>query len=215
MKNSMNYLLLVTLATLMSACNVQVDIRSGDQFEHDFSGDAVPWTNQDFDDPSDRLTIALFSDLTGGERPGIFEIAVEQLSLLRPELIMNVGDLIEGGTEDRAQIARERESFEARANKARAPIFFTGGNHDLNSMTLRSAWEERYGRRYYHFRYKDVLFLVMDTEDVTAQRSEEILVLRDEAVKIFEEQGQEEFAKTEYANLQEDVAGTIGAEQSA
>jgi len=38
--------------------------------------------------------------LTGGERERIFEIAVAQLALLRPEFIINVGDLIEGGTED-------------------------------------------------------------------------------------------------------------------
>ena len=34
-------------------------------------------------------------------RERVFEIAIAQLALLRPELIMNVGDLIDGGTTDR------------------------------------------------------------------------------------------------------------------
>ena len=53
-------------------------------FSHDFAGTTVPWTHDDFDVRDDRLTIALFSDLTGGERPRIFEITVAQMAMLRP-----------------------------------------------------------------------------------------------------------------------------------
>ena len=40
-----------------------------------------------------------------------------------------------------------------------------GGNHDLTGEMLRQVWESRYGPRYYHFVYKDVLFLILSTED--------------------------------------------------
>ncbi len=69
-------------------------------FQHDVSGEVRPWTNEEFDAANDKFTFAVFSDLTGGEREQVFEIAVAQLAMLRPELIINVGDLIEGGTED-------------------------------------------------------------------------------------------------------------------
>ena len=76
-------------------------------FRHDVESAQKPWTHSDFDAAGDKFTFAVFSDLTGGERAGVFEVAVEQLRLLRPELILSVGDLIEGGTTDRAQLARE------------------------------------------------------------------------------------------------------------
>jgi hypothetical protein len=80
---------------------------------------------------------------------------------------------------------------------------------------LRQAWESRYGPRYYHFVYKDALFLVFDTEDNTPERMQEIFELRNEAIAIYKAEGPEAFAKTEYASLPERSAGTIGPEQSA
>ena len=44
--------------------------------------------------------------------PDIFNIAMAQLNLLRPELILSVGDLIDGGTEDREQLIKEWEHFD-------------------------------------------------------------------------------------------------------
>ena len=76
-------------------------------FKHDVSGELQPWTNENFDTADDKFTFAVFSDLTGGERERVFEIAVAQLSLLRPELIINVGDLIEGGITDLGEIAAQ------------------------------------------------------------------------------------------------------------
>ncbi len=90
-------------------------------FQHDVSGQVLPWTNEDFDVENGKFTFAVFSDLTGGERERIFEIAVSQLAMLRPELIINVGDLIEGGTEDLDEIAAQWESFDERADRATAP----------------------------------------------------------------------------------------------
>ena len=177
-------------------------------------GDIQPWTHEQFDASDDKFAFAVFADLTGGERDKVFEIAVAQLNLLRPELIMNVGDLIEGDSKDEAGLAAEWESFDERAKRARAPVFYTGGNHDLTGEMPRKVWASRYGPRYYHFVYKDVLFLVLDTEDNTPERMQEIFELRNEAIAIFKSQGQEAFAKTEYASLPERSAGTIGPEQS-
>ena len=64
-------------------------------FQHTFGAGATPWTHDDFDDSEDKFTFAIFSDLNGGERERVFEVALAQLALLRPELILSVGDLIE------------------------------------------------------------------------------------------------------------------------
>jgi hypothetical protein len=38
-------------------------------------------------------------------------------------------------------------------------------NHDINLPLTREAWSQRRGPKYYHFRYKDVLFIALDSED--------------------------------------------------
>ena len=181
-------------------------------FQHDLSGDATPWT-QDLkaDDPSD-LTFVLHSDLTGGERPGIFEIAARQMALLRPEFVISVGDLIEGGG-TREELIAEWQSFDERAALIGAPVVYVGGNHDLSSEAERAVWMERYGPPYYHFLFKDVLFLVLDTEDMTPERRDIIASQRAEAVEIYKSKGPEAFAQTPYALSPERVTGAISKAQ--
>ena len=99
-------------------------------FETDIPDGPRPWAHEKFDTGSDRFTFAVFSDLQSGERPRIFDIAVAQLSLFRPELILNVGDLIPGPLDDPDALHKLWESFDKRASKSRAPIFYVGGNHD-------------------------------------------------------------------------------------
>jgi len=185
------------------------------EFRHDVSTSAKPWTNDDFDNDGNKFTFALFSDLTGGEREQIFEVAVAQLSLLRPELIMNIGDLIEGGTTDREQLKREWDSFDARAGRAKAPIFRVGGNHDLTNIVMRDFWEQRFGVRYYYFVYKNALFLILDTEDHTKERMQEISNARDNAMELAMAEGWDAFGQTEYMAMPEQVAGAISSVQSA
>lgn len=184
-------------------------------FEHDITGGPAPWTNEAFDTAENKFTFALFSDLTGGEREGVFAVAVEQLRLLRPELILSVGDLIEGGSEDRAQLAREWDSFDARAGRARAPVFRTGGNHDLTNPAMWQVWEERHGRRYYHFVYRDTLFLVLDTEDNPAEFQQYISDIREESDRVVEEKGWDALPETAYGQLEERKTGRVSAAQAA
>lgn len=183
------------------------------KFRHDVKAGKLPWKHTSFDNQEDKFTFAVFSDLTGGEREGVFEQAVVQLNLLRPELIVNVGDLIDGDSNDPKEWHRQWDSFDERAARAKAPIFYMGGNHDLTGELSREIWKERNGPRYYHFRYKDVLFLVFDTEDNTREQMAEIQRIRAEAVEVYKTEGPEAFAKTAYATLPERTAGTVGEKQ--
>jgi predicted phosphodiesterase len=208
----LRHFVIVTATLAFTSCNVQVD---GSEFAHSQNSGNRPWTHEQFDAGSDKFTFAVFSDLTGGERDQVFEITVAQLNLLRPELIINVGDLIDGGTEDLSEIDAQWDSFDERAERAHAPVFYVGGNHDLSGEVLQGAWEARVGPRYYHFVYKNVLFLVLDTEDNTPERTQEIFEIRRAGVDVFMTEGPAAFAKTEYAELPERSSGNLTVAQSA
>ena len=79
---------------------------------------------------------------------------------------------------------------------------------------LQGVWDERVGRRYYHFVYKNVLFLVLDTEDNSPERAQEIFEIRTAALEIVKEKGMVAFPDTEYSKLPEQSAGNITAGQS-
>jgi len=208
-------ILLLTLFLLGRCAEIPVDSTGPSEFRHGFTGDAVPWTANGFDDENGKFTFAVFSDLTGGERAGVFDVAVEQMRLLRPELIMSVGDLIDGGDVTRAQLEAQWEAFDRRAGHARAPVFHVGGNHDLTSLEEWDVWEQRYGQRYYWFIYKHVLFLALDTEDNPPEFQAHLDDIRLHAIAVQEAEGWEAFHATEYGQLEERKSGRIGAAQAA
>lgn len=206
--------IIAPILCLLLGCSGSSVPPDGAVFQHDLTSDDLPWKNERFDGADEKFTFAVFSDLTGGEREGIFEIAVAQLNLLRPELIINVGDLIEGSTEDPVEVDSQWDSFDERAAKAKAPVFYVGGNHDLTGEFLQSVWDERYGSSYYHFVYKNTLFLVLDTEDNTPEKMQEIFEARNHALQVADEEGWDAFAETKYVNMPENAAGNISVEQS-
>lgn len=206
---------LLALLTAASGCLLApITASQSPDFQHALATETKPWNHERFDAADDKFTFAIFSDLTGGEREGVFSVAVEQLNLLRPEFIVNVGDLIEGDSKDAAELNRQWDDFDQRANGARAPVFYAGGNHDLTGLPLRTVWKDRLQPTYYHFIYKNVLFLILDTEDVSLERMEEIQRIRAEGVKVYKEQGPEAFKQTAYATLPERESGAISQEQS-
>lgn len=183
-------------------------------FQHNLNERPTPWTHNRFDNAEDKFTFAIFSDLNGGEREKVFEVAVAQLSLLRPELILSVGDLIDGGTENRETLRQEWESFDVRASRAVAPVFKVGGNHDLTNLTMRDVWMERYGARYYHFIYKNVLFLALDSEDYFDDRMQEIYEARAEYIELRDSMEPEQVKEMKYMKMPERTTGEMGKEQS-
>ena len=137
--------------------------------EADFKSPATdtvqPWTDQAFmNDPMD-FQFAIVSDRTGGMRPGVFRKAVIQLNLLQPEFVMSVGDLIEGYTESRDTLKQQYDEMDEILSDLEMRFFRVAGNHDIGNDVMLDMYHERYGLPYYHFVYKDVLFLVLSTED--------------------------------------------------
>ncbi|MGB3800882.1 MAG: metallophosphoesterase [Lewinella sp.] len=127
----------------------------------------TPWTSLEIAPPADRFQFAIVTDRTGGLRPGVFSTAVDKLNLLQPQFVMSVGDFINGYTPNRTQILRQWEEFDGMIDRLDAPFFYVPGNHDLTNPVMEEIWKERFGPTYYHFVYKDVLFLCLNSEDGT------------------------------------------------
>lgn len=200
------YILLTALA-----CNTPQSSKS--EFIHDLNGEKQPWTGTDFAPEPTDFTFGIISDLNGGERQGIFSRAVAQLNQLDPDFVLSVGDLIDGGTEDTVKLAEQWASFDSRAQKLNMPFFYLGGNHDLSNVRMREFWEKRYGPRYYHFIYKNVLFLILDSEDYNESRFQEIFVARDSALKILNGTLPGVYENSTYYNMPERTYGAMSETQ--
>jgi hypothetical protein len=124
-----------------------------------------PWTHLKLNNDANAFHFVVVSDRTGGHRPRIFSQAVEQINLLQPAFVISVGDLIEGYTKDRAKLAEQWKEFQTYTSKLQMPFFYVPGNHDLANSVETKEWSERFGRRYYHFLYRDVLFLAVCADD--------------------------------------------------
>lgn len=139
---------------------------------------ANPWTGLDVNNDPDRFQFAIMADRGGGIRPGVFERAVTAVNRMQPEFVMCVGDLIEGNPDTEAGLDAQYDEFEKIAAGFEMPFFYTAGNHDVGGDSpvapIKPAkWRERHGRSYYHFVYRDVLFLVLNSEDPTEGRLSE------------------------------------------
>jgi hypothetical protein len=124
-----------------------------------------PWTSLDLNNDPGNFQFAIVTDRTGSHRPGVFMEGVKRLNLLQPEFVMSVGDLIEGYTEDENQLLREWEEFDGFIDQLEMPFFYVPGNHDITNKVMQDFWKKRFGPTHYYFKYKDVLFLCLDSED--------------------------------------------------
>jgi hypothetical protein len=126
-----------------------------------------PYTHLNFKNDPDEFQFVVISDNAGGARPRVFAKAMEMANLLQPEFVAHVGDLIEGYNDDKKQIRAWWQEIDEILEQLKVPFFFLPGNHDYYSDASVEVWDERFGdkRGYYHFIYKDVLFLMINTED--------------------------------------------------
>lgn len=124
-----------------------------------------PYSHLNFANDPDDFQFVIVSDNTGGARPGVFRQAMRKVNLLRPEFVVSVGDLIEGFTENREVIDLMWDEFDGVLDELEMPFFYTPGNHDWSNDVMGEVWKERFGASTYHFVYKDVLFLILNSEE--------------------------------------------------
>ena len=127
-------------------------------------GEKNPWTHLQLNNDPEQFQFAVVSDRTGGHRPKVFSQAVHRINLLQPQFVMSVGDLIEGYTLKEDVVTEEWQEFDGYVRHFAMPFFYVPGNHDITNPMQVRVWDERYGRRYYSFLYKNVLFVCLSSE---------------------------------------------------
>lgn len=141
-------------------------------FQHGLSG-VKPWTNESFLNDPQEFHFAVIPDRTGGERKGFFGKAMDSLNLLRPEFVMSVGDLVNGGGAKEPDLRKQWDELHDLVGRLEMPFFYVVGNHDIWTgftgmtparQTSIDLWKEYHGTNtYYSFTYKGCLFLCFNT----------------------------------------------------
>lgn len=144
----------------------QAGVTSGFVYDEAALPGEKPWTSEDFKNNPDNFQFAIIGDRTGGANvEGTFNLAMPQLNLLQPEFVINVGDMIEGYSDQDAELNAEWDEVDAMLADLEMPFFRVVGNHDISNSVSQRVWRDRHGATYYGFVYKNVLFLALDTED--------------------------------------------------
>lgn len=165
-----------------------------EEFSSDVTTEVKPWTHLNFANDPDDFQFAIVGDHTGGPRAGVFDDAVQKLNQLMPEFVINVGDCIKGNTENADTNAEEWDHFTAMTAKLKMPFFVVPGNHDIQMKWLpgrvqpeemMEQWQARFGPTHYSFVYKNVLFVVLFSNDGMSVRREQHI--SEEQATYFEE----------------------------
>jgi len=166
-----HFILLLVFSVLIIGCvnsDSKKEVKKQKVFTYDLTkfSETKPWNSENFINEPKNFQFAIIGDRTGGANAtGTFHLAMNQINLLQPEFVINVGDLIEGYPEDEKDLQEMWDEADSITGKLQMPFFHTMGNHDVSSAMTKKAWFERFGAGYYHFIYKDVLFMVLNSED--------------------------------------------------
>lgn len=113
---------------------------------------------------------AILGDRTGEAQPGVYEQVWREIDAWRPEMVINVGDTIQGGN-DRTAAAEWTALRPLFLKYNRYPLYFTPGNHDIWSPASRAIYEKQTRRpAHYSFDFRGAHFVVLDNsqrEDLT------------------------------------------------
>ncbi len=158
---------LIAAAITLAACGCSsFESEKDSVFESDIAQNSVkPWTDEALDEDGEGMVFAVFSDRTGLHYPGRLQTAVEKINQSNPDFVVSVGDQIEGYTRDLEVLDRQWSEFDTLIGELGSRYFKIPGNHDFSNHVMAEYYNNRHGRDYYYFVFKDVLFLCLNTQD--------------------------------------------------
>jgi len=118
------------------------------------------------------IRFAVIGDRTGGHHPGVYSSIVEEIELLKPDFVINVGDMIEGYADDSAIIRSEWNDYLSIISKLSMPIYYTAGNHDIWSDMSEEYYSNEIGKPYYSVDIDGIHFTFIDNS--IAEESSEV-----------------------------------------
>lgn len=129
----------------------------------------------------DAFTFAVFGDRTGGLPAGlkVLEQAVADVNLLHPDLVMTVGDLVQGYN-DTPQWLKQKDEYRQIMARLACPWFPVSGNHDLYwrgdgpkpAGEHESNYEQHFGPLWYAFEHKNAWFIALHSDEGDATSGE-------------------------------------------
>ncbi|MFN7924846.1 MAG: metallophosphoesterase [Bryobacteraceae bacterium] len=126
-----------------------------------------------YTEPKNDFRFSIIGDRTGGAQPQIYGRVWREVDMLHPDFVINVGDTIQGGSDDLAP-SQWQELRPIWERYDHYPLYFTAGNHDVFSDTSRQLYEKESGRPlFYSFNYEEAHFTVLDnsrSEDLSEQQ---------------------------------------------
>jgi 3',5'-cyclic AMP phosphodiesterase CpdA len=158
----------------------------------------------------DAFLFAIFGDRTGGPEAGVKVLAqaVADVELIGPDLVMTVGDLIEGYNETPQWLAQMRE-FRSIMGRLGRPWFPVVGNHDVYwrgrgtppEREHEEDYEAHFGPLWYAFEHKGCWFVCLHSDEDDPERGD----------KTFDEPRGQRMSTEQYAWLDATLTRTAGA----
>ncbi len=113
--------------------------------------------------------LVILSDRTGGHHDAIYPSIIREINLLQPDIVVTVGDQIEGYGDDMDVMTAEWDTVFAMLDELDAPVYLTPGNHDIWSDDSEELYRQRTGLEpYYSFDYEGTHFIILDTSRIEA-----------------------------------------------
>lgn len=112
---------------------------------------------------SPGFKFVVVGDRTGGTVENVFDEIIDEISLLHPDFVINVGNLIHGHTEDTLAIHSQWDTVLNIVQGLPSKFYFVPGSNDIQNAITREIYEKRTGcRSYYSFDYENCHFIILD-----------------------------------------------------
>lgn len=161
----------------------------------------------------DAFQFAVFGDRTGGPAEGVDVLAdaVRDTNLLAPDLVMTVGDLVQGYNQGNEWVAQADE-YKGIMEKLSCPWFPVAGNHDTYwrgkaggvrpERENESLFETHFGPLWYAFEHKNCWFIVLYSDEGVSEAG----------VKDFKSPVAQRMSEAQFGWLRETLAKAAGAD---
>ncbi len=124
--------------------------------------------------PREGFTVAILADRTTGFDEGlaVLEQAVAELNLLKPDLVLHIGDLVPGYIRDMDRWEADIARVKAILAELEAPLFTVAGNHDVITGTGdpddrrgEALYQQHFAPLYYSFDHGGAHFVILYSEE--------------------------------------------------
>jgi len=112
------------------------------------------------------LTIGVLGDRTGGHTEEIFKDILYEMNAMHYDMIINVGDMIEGYTSDEKLIKKEWDEYFEDIKVLDAPFYYVPGNHDIFNDIMEAEFKKRLGEPNYSFDFARCHFTILDNSRI-------------------------------------------------